>query len=414
MEVNELIAKSGRSKDDILNNCNDYCALKRKIDNPNSRHDDDNVWRMKDLHDVFLLGNSIHNRQNKINADCKVAAAAAATATAISNIANTSTSSYATLADLYASTSINVNDITASFESTPPSFGPSSTSSLPSHNDKTRASLDINSMSDQSSILASRSINEITASFEANASFALSTTRSNSSDSSIVCAQSLKRSQLASQQSDAVVDLTNKCSIWKPHQQLLSGNVSIIDVPGNGNCLFYACISRLQNCTTFTIKQESTMRNNLMDYLLLHADEPLGDSGVLIWRYLAMMHAPEIEDEMRHKAFFRHDPIVFTLDHYAHYMRIATENRCIYANTPELCLIACRYSLNIAVYQVDPRSSQQYVLVQEFVGDLMLPAAPLCPFFSLRFAHSLSILRVFFHFKVDHWKCSNNPFFTFR
>ncbi len=65
---------------------------------------------------------------------------------------------------------------------------------------------------------------------------------------------------------------------------------------------------------------------------------------------------PEIENEMRRKAFFQ-DPIVSTLDQYAHYMRIATENRCIYANTPELFLIARRYSLNIAVYQVDPRCS---------------------------------------------------------
>ncbi len=56
MEVKELIAKSGQSKDDILNDCNDYCALKRKINNPNSRHDDDDVWRMKDLHDVFSIG----------------------------------------------------------------------------------------------------------------------------------------------------------------------------------------------------------------------------------------------------------------------------------------------------------------------------------------------------------------------
>ena len=44
-------------------------------------------------------------------------------------------------------------------------------------------------------------------------------------------------------------------------------------------------------------------------------------------------------------------------------------NRCIYANAPELCLIACSYSLNIAVYQVDPRSSQYYELRQGFYGN---------------------------------------------
>ncbi len=62
----------------------------------------------------------------------------------------------------------------------------------------------------------------------------------------MVGTQSSKRPRLASQHSDAVVDLLNKYSIWKPHDQLLSSNVSIMDVPGDGN------------------------RNYLMDYLLLH------------------------------------------------------------------------------------------------------------------------------------------------
>jgi len=167
MEVKELIAKSGQSEDNIHNDFNDYCALKRKIDNPNSRHDDDDIRWMKDLHNVFLLGMAIHNRKNKINAARKVAAAAAADATtataaaaiATSNVSNTSISSYATSADSSASTLINRNKITASLESTPPSSDPSTTSSLPSSNDETRASLDINSLSDQSSILASHSVN---------------------------------------------------------------------------------------------------------------------------------------------------------------------------------------------------------------------------------------------------------------
>jgi hypothetical protein len=113
---------------------------------------------------------------------------------------------------------------------------------------ETRASsLDINSLSDQSSILALHSINEITASFEANVSFVLSTTSHlNASDSSMVGAQLSKCPWLASQQSDAVVDLSKKSSMLKPHEQLLSSNFSIMDVPGDGN------------------------RNYLMDYLLLH------------------------------------------------------------------------------------------------------------------------------------------------
>ena len=92
-------------------------------------------------------------------------------------------------------------------------------------------------------------------------------------------------------------------------------------------------------------------------------------------------------------------------------MRIANVNRCIYANAPELCLIARSHSLNIAVYQVDPCSSQQYVLIQEFVGDPMLPTAPLCPFFSLRFAHSLSSLRVIFSVKSSSLEVFEQPFF---
>jgi hypothetical protein len=92
-------------------------------------------------------------------------------------------------------------------------------------------------------------------------------------------------------------------------------------------------------------------------------------------------------------------------------MRFADVNRCIYANTPELCLIACGYSLIIAVYQVDPHSSQQYVLIQEFVGDPMLPTAPLCPFFSLRFVHTLSSLRVIFSVKSSSLEVFEQPFF---
>ena len=85
-EVKELIANSGRSKDDIHTDYIAYRALKKRIDNP-SRYDDD-IWRMKELYNAYLLGMSIYNRQNKINAARKVAAAAAATI-ATSNVTNT-------------------------------------------------------------------------------------------------------------------------------------------------------------------------------------------------------------------------------------------------------------------------------------------------------------------------------------
>ncbi len=137
-ELEQFIVNTGRSKDDIRTDYNAYYALKKRIDNPDSCHDDDDIRRMKDLDDVYLLGVSIRNRQKKINAARKVATTAAtavttaAAAIATSNVTNTSISSSA-------STSINGNKITVSFESTPPpSFDPSTTSSLPSSNDETR------------------------------------------------------------------------------------------------------------------------------------------------------------------------------------------------------------------------------------------------------------------------------------
>jgi hypothetical protein len=190
----------------------------------------------------------------------------------------------------------------------------------------------------------------------------------------MVGAQSSKRPRLASQQSDAVVvvDLSNESSsmIWKPHAQLLSSNVSIMDVPSDGNCLFYACVSKLQDCSIFTIDQASNMRNYVMDYLLLHANNPSvsGDPDSMTLNDLAMLHASDVQSELRQKPFSR-NAIVSTLANYAHYMRFSDVNRCIYANAPELLLISRCYALNIAVYEVDPHSSQHYNLRQEFYGD---------------------------------------------
>ncbi len=61
-ELEQLIANSGRSEVDICTDYNAYHALKKRIDNPDSCHDDDDIRRMKDLHDVYLLGMSIRNR----------------------------------------------------------------------------------------------------------------------------------------------------------------------------------------------------------------------------------------------------------------------------------------------------------------------------------------------------------------
>jgi hypothetical protein len=64
-ELEQLIANSGQSKVDIHTNYNAYYALKKRIDNPDSCHDDDNIRQMKDLHDVYLLGMSIRNWQKR-------------------------------------------------------------------------------------------------------------------------------------------------------------------------------------------------------------------------------------------------------------------------------------------------------------------------------------------------------------
>jgi hypothetical protein len=63
-ELEQLIANSVQSEDDIHTNYNAYLALKWRIDNPNSRHDDDDIHWMKDLHNVFLLGMAIRRRQH--------------------------------------------------------------------------------------------------------------------------------------------------------------------------------------------------------------------------------------------------------------------------------------------------------------------------------------------------------------
>jgi len=83
---------------------------------------------------------------------------------------------------------------------------------------------------------------------------------------------------------------------------------------------------------------------------------------------LAMLRASEIELELKKKTSSR-DAIVSTLEDYAHYMRFADPDRCLYADTPELYLISICYELNIAVYQIDPCSSHYYVLIQTLYGN---------------------------------------------
>ena len=50
-------------------------------------------------------------------------------------------------------------------------------------------------------------------------------------------------------------------------------------------------------------------------------------------------------------------------------MKIATPDRCLFGNTPELHLIAHTYSLNVAVFQANPDNPQEYMLTQSIVVD---------------------------------------------
>ena len=169
-----------------------------------------------------------------------------------------------------------------------------------------------------------------------------------------------------------VVDLTNidsspTIAVWCPHQRLLSCDVSLMNPPGDGNCLFIACISQLQNCSiqVVTINEAQIMRNDLMDFLLEHANHIAG--GLMSYEALAMLHASDIEREVRLK--ISRNARISTLEDYAHWMRIATPNRCLFGNTPELHLIAKMYSLNVAVFQVNPLNPQEYILREPIMVD---------------------------------------------
>ena len=85
-----------------------------------------------------------------------------------------------------------------------------------------------------------------------------------------------------------------------------------------------------------------------MDFLLEHANHTAG--GLMSYEALAMLHALNIELEVRLKISW--NVSISTLEGYAHWMRIATPNRCLFGNTPELLLIAKMYSLNVAVFKL--------------------------------------------------------------
>ena len=118
-----------------------------------------------------------------------------------------------------------------------------------------------------------------------------------------------------------VVDLTNidsasTIATWCPHQRLLSCNVSLMNPPGDGNCLFLACISQLQNCSiqVVTTNEAQIMRNDLMEFLLEHANHIAG--GSMSYEALAMLHESDIQKELRLKIF--RNASISILEDYAH------------------------------------------------------------------------------------------------
>ena len=92
-----------------------------------------------------------------------------------------------------------------------------------------------------------------------------------------------------------------------------------------------------------------------MDYLLEVANNLAID--LRVWEVLVMTHVPDMDFELHIMEIYRYIQI-YTLEEYACWMRIATPDRCLFGNTPELHLIAHRYPLNVAVFEFDPYNPQ--------------------------------------------------------
>ena len=77
-----------------------------------------------------------------------------------------------------------------------------------------------------------------------------------------------------------------------------------------------------------------------MEFLLDKANHLASDW--IVWERLAMMHALDIANELDVRDIAQNVRIS-TLQDYTRWMRIATPDRCLFGNTPELHLIAHRY-----------------------------------------------------------------------
>ena len=144
------------------------------------------------------------------------------------------------------------------------------------------------------------------------------------------------------------IDAGSTIDPWCRHRRLSSSNVSLMNPPRDGNSLFQACISKLQNCSIqlVTTNDARDMRYDLMEFLIDEAENFAVQYEAdnlqivsLVWEDFAMLYASDIEDEL-HVKEIAYNTEINTLMRYAHWMRIATPDRCIIGNTPELHLIA--------------------------------------------------------------------------
>ena len=74
-----------------------------------------------------------------------------------------------------------------------------------------------------------------------------------------------------------------------------------------------------------------------------------------------MLYSTDIEHEL-HVREIAYNTEIMTLRRYIRLMRIATPERFVFGNSPELHLIAHRYSVNIAIFEPDPHNPHKYVL----------------------------------------------------
>ncbi len=126
-------------------------CIEKISDTPDSFLNNHNIGQAKELENslVLLCRNSIIHiicKQNKNQAAVKTATSASIATNATYNISNISLISTNTASDSMISSLIYANKITVFSKSTPPSFG-ISTSSFPLSNDKLRACLNSNCLS---------------------------------------------------------------------------------------------------------------------------------------------------------------------------------------------------------------------------------------------------------------------------